>query len=87
MFRRDEVTNCTNVITPNIRYIGDDYSKLKLDVMKDIYHLATYNIKLAREWMFKSQRPINKCEVNIGDLVLVGDHTSKSFQPRFKEDF
>ena len=68
MLGRDAVTN---FITPDIRYVGDDYSRLKLDVMKDIYCLVTYNIKLARERMLKNQGPINKPEINIGDLVLV----------------
>ena len=36
MFGRDAVTNFTNFITPDIRYVGDDYAKLKMDVMKDI---------------------------------------------------
>ena len=36
MFRRDAVTNFTNFITPDIQYVGDDYSRLKPDVMKDI---------------------------------------------------
>ena len=53
--------------------------------MKDIYRLVTYNIKLARERMIK--KPVSKPDIDIGDLVLVCDHTSKSFQPRFKEDF
>ena len=87
MFDRDAVTNFTTFITPDIRYVGDDYSRLKLDVMKDIYCLVTYNIKLARERMIKNQGPVSKPDINIGDLVLVCDHTSKSFQPRFKEDF
>ena len=55
--------------------------------MKDIYHLVRYNIKLAREQMLKSQRPVNKPEINIGCLVLICNYTSRSFQPRFKEDF
>ena len=87
MLGRVAVTNFTKFITPDFRYISDNYPKLKLNVMKDIYHLVTYNIKLAREWMLKSQKPINKPEINIGDLVLVHDHTSKSFMLRFKEDF
>ena len=37
--------------------------------------------------MIKNQRPVSKQEIVIGNLVLVCDHTSKSFQPRFKEDF
>ena len=87
MFGRDAVTNFTNFITPDIRYVGDEYSRLKLDVMKDIYRLVIYNIKLARERMIKNQGPVSKPDINIGDLVLVHDHTLKSFQPRFKEDF
>ena len=55
--------------------------------MKDIYCLVMYNIKLARERMIRNQGPISKPDINIGDLVQVQDHTSKSFQPRFKEDF
>ena len=90
MFGRDAVTNFTNFtnfITPDIRYVGDDYSILKLNVMMDIYHLVTYNIKLARDCMLKNQIPISKPEINIGNLVLICDHTSKLFQPRFKEDY
>ena len=41
MFGRDAVTNFINFITPDSRYIGDNYAKLKLDVMKDIYRLVT----------------------------------------------
>lgn len=52
-FGRDTVTNFTNFITSNIKYAGDGYSRLKLDVMKDIYHLVSYNIQLAREGMLK----------------------------------
>ena len=37
--------------------------------------------------MLKNQEPVNKPEMNMGDLVLIQDLTSKSFQPRFKEDF
>ena len=37
--------------------------------------------------MLKNQRPASKPEINIGDLVFVQYHTSKSFQPRFKKDF
>ena len=71
MFGRDAVTNFTNFIIADIRFIRDDYSRLKLDVMKDIYHLVTFNIKLARERMLKNQGPMEKPEIDIGNLVLI----------------
>ena len=37
MFGRDAVTNFTNFKSPDIRYIVDHYSKLKFNIMKDIY--------------------------------------------------
>ena len=37
--------------------------------------------------MLKNQRPVKQPEINDADLVLVGDHTPKSFQLHFKEDF
>ena len=37
--------------------------------------------------MIKNQRPVSKPEVKISNLVLVHDHISKSFQPRFNKDF
>ena len=37
--------------------------------------------------MLKNQGLVKQPEINIGDLILMRDHTSKSFQPHFKEDF
>lgn len=38
----------------------------------------------AWERMLKHQCPVNRPEIDIGDLLLVRGHTSKPFQPRFK---
>ena len=57
---------------PILKY--PDTSKLytlKLDVMKDIYHLVMYNIKLARERMIKNQGLVSKLDINISDLGVV----------------
>ena len=34
-----------------------------------------------------TEKPVSKPKINTGDLVLVQDHTTRSFQPRLKEDF
>ena len=57
---------------PILKYPGTSkLHTLKLDVMKDIYHLVIFNIKLARERMIKNQGLISKLDIKISDLVLV----------------
>ena len=37
--------------------------------------------------MIEDQKPIPNPDINTGDLVLVKDHTSKTFMPKYKTDF
>ena len=37
--------------------------------------------------MIEDQKPIPNPDINTGDLVLVKDHTSKTFMPKYKSDF
>ena len=37
--------------------------------------------------MIEDQKPIPNPDINTGDLVLVKDHTSKTFTPKYKTDF
>ena len=50
-----------------------------------MYQLVVTNLKYARE----KRQPKTHVESKLkeGDLVLVKDHTAKSFQPRFKGNF
>ena len=50
-----------------------------------MYQLVVINLKYARE---KRQPKVHvQLELKEGDLVLVKDHTVKTFQPRFKGNF
>ena len=42
---------------------------------------------MARECIIEGQQPVKKTNINVGDLVLVRDHTSKCFMPKYKVDF
>ena len=42
---------------------------------------------MARECMIEGQQPVTKPDIKVGDLVLVRDHTSKCFMPKYKVDF
>ena len=37
--------------------------------------------------MIEDQKPVPNPDINTGDLVLVKDHTSKTFMPKYKSDF
>ena len=42
---------------------------------------------MARQHIIEDQRPVPNPKINTGDLVLVRDHTSKSFMPKYKTDY
>ena len=42
---------------------------------------------MARERVIEGQQPVRKPNIEVGDLVLVRDHTSKCFMPKYKVDF
>ena len=42
---------------------------------------------MARECVIEGQQPVTKPDITVGNLVLVRDHTSKCFMPKYKADF
>ena len=60
---------------------------LDLEIMSNIYQAQIHNLKLARQQVIVDQKPIPNPDINTGDLVLVKDHTSKTFMPKYKTDF
>ena len=60
---------------------------LDLELMSNIYQVQIHNLKLARQWVIEDQKPIPNPDISTGDLVLVKDHTLKTFMPKYKTDF
>ena len=58
---------------------------MSLEVLQNIYQLVVTNLKLALE----KRQPNLYVDPKLkeGDLVLVKDHTTKAFQPRFKGNY
>ena len=73
------------MLKPKIRYLGNDENILSLEALKNMYQLAVTNLKYAREK--RQPKTYVDSKVKEGDLVLVKDHTSKPFQPRFKGNY
>ena len=60
---------------------------LDLEIMSNIYQAQIHNLKMARQCVIEDQKPVPDPKISTGDLVLVRDHTSKSFMPKCKTDY
>ena len=87
MFGRDALTNLKHLISPKLRYMGMEELILDLEIMSNIYQAQIHNLKLARQWVIEDQKPVPDPKISTGDLVLVRDHSSKSFMPKYKTDY
>ena len=84
MFGRDAVTNLSQLTKPKLRYMGTEDLKLDLELMSNIFQTQIHNLRMARERVIEGQQPVRKPNIEVGDLVLVRDHTSKCFMPKYK---
>ena len=59
--------------------------------MSNIYQCQIINLQLARHHALKLKvgdtQPLLKTDLAVGDLVLIRDHASKTFMPKYKVDF
>ena len=47
MFGRDPVSPLNTLLGPKIRYLGNDINILSLEAMKNMFEIATTNLKMA----------------------------------------
>ena len=91
MFGRDAVTNIGHIMVPRYRYMGTEDLILDLEIMSNIYQCQIINLQLARHRALKLKvgdtQPSPKTDLAVGDLVLIRDHASKTFMPKYKVDF
>ena len=87
IFGRDAVTNLSQLTKPKLMYMGTEDLILDLELMSSIFQTQIHNLRMAREHVIEGQQPIKKPSINVGDLVLVRDHTTKCFMPKYKVDF
>ena len=67
--------------------MGTENLILDLELMSNIFLTQIPYLRMARECVIEGQQPITKPDIAVGDLVLVKDHTSKCFMPKYKVDF
>ena len=61
---------------------------INIGLMTKLYHIVAHNLneaRKARDGNKKSTKPKEPVVLRVGDNVLVRDHTSKAFQPKYKD--
>ena len=70
MFGRDPVLPLNTLLGPKMRYLGNDINILLLEAMKNMFEIATTNLKMAREKRDPENDP-KPVKLQPGDTVLV----------------
>ena len=74
--------------TRSPKYLGTDDSMINVELMSNLWLVVAHNLneaRKARDGNNKKKNIKNPDQLKIGDSVLVRDHTSKAFQPKYKD--
>ena len=89
MYGRDPVNKLSSILNAPRRYLCDDSGLPDLEALKNMYQMVAQQLYNSRQCYMKDNK-YNKVPdygILVGDLVLVKDHTAKSFEPKYKEDY
>ena len=88
MFGREAAVKHTLLESENPKYLGTDDGMINIGLMAKLYHVVAHNLneaRKARDGNKKGTTPKEPDILKVGDNVLVRDHTSKAFQPKYKD--
>ena len=89
MFGRDPINKLNIILHAMRRYFHDDNGLPNLEVLKNIYQVVTQQLLNSRDRCIKkhhNQQP-SEPQLQAGDLVLIKNHTAKSFEPKYKGNY
>ena len=89
MYGMDPVNKLSSILNAPRRYLGDETGLPDLKALKNMYQMVAQQLYNSRQCYVKANK-YNKIPdhgILVGDLVLVKDHTAKSFEPKYKEDY
>ena len=89
MFGRDPIHKLNMMLHSARRYFHDDNGPPNLEALKNIYQVVAQQLLNSRECYVKKHhnRQPDVSPVRAGDLILIKDHTAKSFQPQYKGNY
>ena len=88
MFRHEAAVKHTLLESENPRYLGTNEGMINIGLMTKLYNVVAHNLneaRKARDGKKKGTTPKEPERLKIGDNILVRDHTSKAFQPKYKD--
>ena len=88
MFGREAAVKHTLLQSESPKYLGTDDGMMNIELMNKLYMVVVHNLNQARKARDrnKKNRTVKEPEkLKFGDNVLVRDHTSKAFQPKYKD--
>ena len=88
MFGHEAAVKHTLLESENPKYLGTNKGMINMGLMTKLYNVVTHNLneaRKARDGKKKGTTPKEPERLKIGDNILVRDHTSKAFQPKYKD--
>ena len=88
MFGREAAVKHTLQESENPKYLGTNDGMINVELMTKLYNIVAHNLneaRKARDGKKKGITPKEPERLKIGDNILVRDHTSKAFQPKYKD--
>ena len=88
MFGPEAAVKHTLLESERPKYLGTDESMINVELMTKLYMVIAHNLNKARK--VRDGNKTNKTtkepeKLKIGDNMLIRDHTSKAFQPKYKD--
>ena len=88
MFGCEVAVKHTLLESENPKYLGTNEGMINVGLMTKLYNVVAHNLneaRKARDGKKKGTAPKEPEKLKIGDNILVRDHTSKAFQPKYKD--
>ena len=88
MFGREAAVKHMLLESENPKYLRTNDGMINMALMTKLYNVVAHNLNKARKARDRSRKGITPKEpekLKIGDNILVRDHTSKAFQPKYKD--
>ena len=87
MFGHEAAVKHTLLESENPKYLGTNEGMINVGLMTKLYNVVAHNLNVARKARDgkKGTTPKESERLKTGDNILVQDHTSKAFQPKYKD--
>ena len=88
MFGREAAVKHTLLESENPKYLGTNEGMINVGLMTKLYNVVAHNLNEARKARDGKKKRTTQKEpekLKVGDNILIRDHTSKAFQPKYKD--